>query len=245
MHWGIHQAWLLSIVKTKQMIIILATATSHEIAPALHWLEREFELVQGGGFELYEKIELYPLVTGVGMLSTAYSLMRRIKQLHPDLIIQAGLGGALNRKLSPGDVVHVTSEQIADLGAEDADGSFLSVFDLDLTDPDEPPFDGGVMYQPEDSNINFLPEAKGFTVNKVHGSKPSIERLKERIDADVESQEGAALFYTGIMEDTSFLELRAISNYVEPRNRSGWTIDTALDALNECLKEMIPLFIPE
>ncbi|MCB0705698.1 MAG: hypothetical protein KDC34_10330, partial [Saprospiraceae bacterium] len=73
------------------------------------------------------------------------------------------------------------------------------------------------------------------SVQKVHGSEASIRRIREKYDPDLESMEGAACFYVCMLEGVPFLQIRAISNYVEPRNRDNWEIGLAIDKLNEIL----------
>ncbi len=51
--------------------------------------------------------------------------------------------------------------------------------------------------------------------------------------------EGAAFFYACLMTQAPFLQIRAISNYVEPRNKDNWNIPLAIDRLNEVLAQMV------
>ena len=44
--------------------------------------------------------------------------------------------------------------------------------------------------------------------------------------------EGAALHYVCLQMAQPFLQLRAISNYVMPRDRAAWKIGDAVTALN-------------
>ena len=51
--------------------------------------------------------------------------------------------------------------------------------------------------------------------------------------------EGAAFFYACLMMQVPFLEIRSISNHVEPRNRAAWDIPLAIGQLNEVLIGML------
>jgi futalosine hydrolase len=51
--------------------------------------------------------------------------------------------------------------------------------------------------------------------------------------------EGATFFYICCREKIPFLALRAISNKVEPRNKSNWDIMLALNNLSEILDDLI------
>jgi futalosine hydrolase len=72
----------------------------------------------------------------------------------------------------------------------------------------------------------------GVTVNTVHGHEPTIAALLERGHADVESMEGAALLYACLLQGVPCAQVRAVSNYVERRNRAAWKMGEAIDALN-------------
>jgi futalosine hydrolase len=51
--------------------------------------------------------------------------------------------------------------------------------------------------------------------------------------------EGAGIFYVCKMEKTPCLQIRSISNYVEPRNTANWNIVLAVKRLNEKLILML------
>jgi futalosine hydrolase len=69
-------------------------------------------------------------------------------------------------------------------------------------------------------------------VNKVHGNSLSIENLIKRLDPEIESMEGAAVFYCCEKMSIPAIQVRAISNYVEPRNKDNWKIGLAVKNLN-------------
>ena len=96
------------------------------------------------------------------------------------------------------------------------------------------------MTNPHAGTANFLPKARGITVNKGHGSAASIQTLMAKYpDAQVESMEGAAFFWGALHAGIPFMEIRAISNAVEPRNRDNWNIPLALNNLNQVLVELL------
>jgi futalosine hydrolase len=70
----------------------------------------------------------------------------------------------------------------------------------------------------------------------VHGNVLSISELHTNCtDVHTESMEGAAVFYVAGMLDIPVMQLRTISNYVEPRNRAAWRIQEAIQVLNDLL----------
>ncbi|MEZ5044258.1 MAG: futalosine hydrolase [Saprospiraceae bacterium] len=220
------------------MNILLVAATSFELAPTEEWLRSQFQEIGNYRFKK-DHLEVQLLVTGVGLSFTTYSLTKALTSTASyDLVINAGIAGALNPDLALGDVVQVASEVFADLGVEEANGQFISVHDLDLVSPNQFPFSEGKLLNPVQDNT-FLPAVEGISVNKVHGYPPSIQALKAKYAADIESMEGASFFYVCLLEQVHFLEIRSISNYVEARNREHWNIPLAINNLNEVLVKML------
>lgn len=213
------------------MRILLVAATEKEIAPLLE-----------------KKPEADVLITGIGAVATAYRLAKTLgdKQRSPgdpyDLVVNAGIAGSFSRDLSLGTVVQVVNDRFADLGAEDGE-TFLDLFQLGLADPGEAPFRDGKLCNSR--QVGGLPEAEGITVNTAHGEETHIHRTASRFVRTVErpvveSMEGAAFFYVCMSEGISCLQVRAVSNYVERRNRGSWNIPLAVENLNEALSRILP-----
>lgn len=220
------------------MKVLVVAATPFEIMPFEAFLRQHF-VAHGPASYQFGPLNVTLLITGVGLTATAFALGQTLAVQRFDLAINAGICGALNPALNIGEVVHVTRESFGDLGAQESDGSFTDIFGLGLAEADKQPFRGGCLYNDSGAGFEFLPAVKGISVNGVHGEAESIEKLRSRTDADVESMEGAAFFYACILSNTPFLEIRAISNYVEPRNRDNWNVPHAIDGLNRVLTEMI------
>jgi futalosine hydrolase len=51
--------------------------------------------------------------------------------------------------------------------------------------------------------------------------------------------EGAAVFYTCNIMNTPSIQIRSVSNHIEPRNKANWNIPLAIKALNDYLIEFI------
>ncbi len=219
------------------MNILLITATEAEIAPLIKHIQQEWKCDEDGIFNS-DAANLTILQAGVGMVATTYALTKQLAKRKYDLVLQAGVGGSFNRNLKLGDVVCVQTEQIGDLGAEDND-KYLSMFDIGLVDKHEYPFSDGKLLNSNDIEDVGLPRVSGVTVNTVTGSERSVATMAERCGADVESMEGAALHYVCLMEKVPFLQVRAISNYVEPRNRDAWEMGLAITKLNQFLVEYL------
>lgn len=209
------------------MHILLVAATPFEIAPTIAWLETHFQQSSEGVFEK-ENLQVQILVTGVGMTATAFQLGHYLAQHRPDWILNAGIAGAFDPSLNLGDVVQIVSERFGDLGVEEADGRFTDMAELG--------FMPQTMFPNPQSPIPNLRSCAGLTVNKVHGAASSIEKIQEKYpEAQVESMEGVAFFYACLAAGVPFIEIRSISNRVEPRNRDAWDLPLAIRELNEVL----------
>ena len=200
------------------MKILIIAATIHEIKPLLD----HFGLTDKK-FPANEKFEV--LVTGVGMTATAYALGRHLNNGY-DLVVNLGIGGCFDKSIALGTVLNVIEDTFADLGAEDHE-RFLSIDDLNM---------GKSTYRADHSllfgGLSQLKKVKGITVNRVHGSEKSILDSSARLSPVVESMEGAAVLYCCEQLKIPCLQIRSISNYVEPRNREAWQIALAISNLN-------------
>jgi futalosine hydrolase len=149
-----------------------------------------------------------------------------------DLVINAGVAGSYRDELSIGTVVNVKREQFCDFGIEEG-GRVKTVFDAGFVDPDDFPFHDGMLINPNTFDNLYLPIVDGITGNISHGSPNSIARIRREFDPDIESMEGAAVFYACLCEKVPFLEFRAISNYVDIQNPDNWDIPTAIENLTD------------
>lgn len=216
------------------MHIALVSATPFEVQPFIdhlqqHWTRKE------QNYWSHKSLLLRHLITGPGIPGTIYGLTRMLHNWPVDLVIHAGIAGAFDPRVSLGTTYQVVTERFADLGIEERDGSFTDLFALDLLDRNSPPFTDGRLVNEQAQGFDFLPRAHGLTVNRVSGQADSIARLRKTYTADVESMEGAGVFYVCLQENTPFLAIRSVSNHVEPRQRDKWNIPLALDRLKQTL----------
>ena len=179
--------------------------------------------------------ELDILVSGVSMVAAAAWTSRELARERYELALNLGVCGSFNRALVPGMVVHVVSDCMAELGAEDG-SAFLTIQQLRLLGENEFPFERGRLVNaapPPLRALAGLRTAHGITVNTVHGSEPSIARVTERFNPDVETMEGAGFMYAALIHGVPFAQIRAVSNVVERRNRGAWQLDLAIRELGE------------
>ena len=223
------------------MRLLIVTATDLEIQP----LVSTFRYTSGDGVRMRAyaagRHEARVLTTGVGMVATAAWCSRLLAESRYDLAMNVGVCGSFDPALAPGRVVHVTTDRLAELGAEDHD-QFLTVQQLQLLGDDEFPFRGGRLVNdapPSVSSLAGLPEVDGITVNTVHGSAAAIARVVERFHPQVESMEGAGFMYACLIHGVRFAQVRAVSNVVEPRNREAWRMADAIRNLGDAARSII------
>jgi futalosine hydrolase len=228
------------------MRILLCAATSFEIRPFLTRLPLAGKVNEQLAGYRYKDALVDVLIPGIGMVATAYHLGRQLAMVPYDLAVNAGIAGTFNPSLPLGSVVNVVEDCVPELGAEDGD-LFLSAFDLGLADPDTIPYEDGRLINREAvtgrlsklGTVERLPKVKGLTSNTVRGNHESIARIRKMATADIESMEGAAFFYGCLSAGIPCLQLRAVSNHVEERNKADWKLDLSLKNLNRTLTDLL------
>jgi futalosine hydrolase len=171
------------------------------------------------------KSDISYLITGVGMVSTAFALGKHLASHNYDLAINLGIAGSFDRNIALGEVVEIVEDRFSELGAED-DEAFLTIDDLSF---------GESVFKSTAKISDFgltLKQVRAITVNTVHGNEASIQKLSRHFKAQLESMEGAAFFYACKQADLPCLQIRAVSNYVEKRNRDAWQIGLAIKNLD-------------
>ena len=221
------------------MKIIIATATELEIAPLLHHLD------EGGHkknfFEyIINEHSIFPVTTGIGSTKMAFGLATYPSIKEISLVINVGLAGSFKEEISPGQVVEVYKDCLADLGSEEQDGSITSVYQLNLENKDQFPFSDGWLINDKSKISTGLNKVSSLSVNMVSGSKSTIDKRTGL--ADLETMEGFGLAYACKCLDIPYIQIRGVSNYVEPRNRANWKIHEAVEASNAVLLKLLQSF---
>jgi futalosine hydrolase len=193
----------------------------------------------------YAGHEISLLITGVGMVATAFH-MGGINKDDFDLAINAGIAGSFSKELQPGQLVNVTTDCFAELGADYGE-KFIPLYTMDFAKDFAEPFlnKEGVIKNPtlsDNAIINELKKVKGITVNTVNGKAERIQMIVEMFSPDIESMEGAAFLFGCLKKGIPCFQIRAISNYIEPRNLSNWNIPLAIGILNKRLVEIVGAF---
>ena len=227
---------ILVVVATEEEVSLLIS----EFGISISELEenRNWKLFQFKSEIEHPKFEI--LVTGVGMVATAFALGKHLALNQYDLVLNLGIAGSFDRNIALGDVLEITEDTFAELGAED-DDEFLSIEKMG--------FGEGTFYPTTKLtdlynlfNTFNLQTATAITVNTVHGNEASIKKVTERLNPQLESMEGAAFFYVCREMNVPCLQIRAVSNYVEKRNRDNWKIGPAIKNLNTFAVEFLKLY---
>lgn len=185
------------------------------------------------------------VVSGVGPVAAALTTAQAIAGQRPRLAVSAGIAGALAPSgLQPGDLA-VSSRMVqADYGAE-LGGEFLDLAALGLQVgalPGTAAYGDFAAAPGTDRLARQLGAGYGpmLTLNTVTGTQERAERLLRRFpDALTEGMEGAGVAHAAALAGVPALELRGVSNFVGPRDRSAWQIPQALAAARHGLETLL------
>jgi futalosine hydrolase len=215
------------------MYILLVAATSLEIQPTIQ--------LQGAN----NGHELGILLTGIGSIPTAWSLMRQIGRRRPDCIIQAGIAGCFAPGHT-GEVLAIKEEALGDTGVLE-NQEFKTVFDLNLMDRNEFPFSNGLLVNPYTRLLEHsgLKQVRAITINEITTDKTRINWYQQNIAPVVESMEGAALHYISLQERIPFLQIRSVSNDIGQRDKSKWDFRSSIANLNQRLTHLLKDLSPD
>jgi futalosine hydrolase len=205
------------------MRILIVAATEFEVDSLKSEVESQESRIKNQDIEF--------LITGVGMISTAFALGKHLAKNPYDLAINLGIAGSFDKSITLGDVLEITEDTFTELGAED-DEDFITIDQLGFGES------GFASTYQLPAHFN-LKKATAITINTVHGNQASIQKLSTRVNAQLESMEGAAFFYACRQMGLPCLQIRAVSNYVEKRNRDAWQIGLAIKNLNTFALELV------
>ena len=166
------------------------------------------------------------LISGVGMVNTTYTVTKHLSVNSYDLVINMGIAGCFNSAIKIGDVVEVVGDTFSEIGFENG-MEFDNFSDFEITNTFKV------------AGKTNLQKVTGITVNTVHGNEDSIAKIVSRLNPDVESMEGAAVFKVCKEFAIPCVQIRAISNKVEKRNKENWDLPLAIKNLNTTVQKII------
>lgn len=223
------------------MKVLITSATTLEIKPLLETLQFDARLNAHLTRYKYQKYKIDILITGIGMVPTAFLMGQTLQACKYDAALNFGIAGSFIRDIPIGEVLHVTSDQFPELGAENGE-YFLSLLDLKLLEENCFPFKNGELINDKpvsSSSIARLKTVRAITVNTISGNENRIELLKKSFNPALESMEGAAFLYACLSEGIPCAQVRAVSNYVEPRDTKKWNIPLAIEKLNHTILSIL------
>lgn len=261
---------------TKQILVV--AATSLELYSVFPELEKEFveikeltnffkkndteklrDIKELTGAFYIKKDSVYYAVLGLGLAQTAMNLTYLLNEISVDLILNIGICGLYPNFVDQykiGDVVRVVSSAWGDLGAEEADGGFLSGEDLGwntFTREDESLYNDSVVQtinllaqitkrEKENSNNSqlqfdlektFKKNVGGVSVNNTCGTLKTATYRATKFNAEIEDMEGASIFMVAKKFNIATIQIRSISNIASTRDKSQWNIPLALKNLKK------------
>jgi futalosine hydrolase len=185
--------------------------------------ERDAVSSSGGGCTV--------IVGGVGPATSAAATSAALAADGYDLVICAGVGGGF-APLEPGQLAVASSVAFADLGAET--GSGFESFDFATDRYAVQPRLAVAVADRTGARLGTV-----LTVATVTGTAARAHALLARFpDAVAEGMEGAGVAAAAQLHGIPFVEIRAISNVVGPRDRPSWRIPAALAALHHAFGVM-------
>ena len=222
------------------MKILLAASSNNEVK----LLRDKLTLVSkiSGNLTNYRlgTLDVDILVTGHGSIFMAHHLTKTLHAYNYDLAINMGIAGSFDYFLELGFVVNVVQEQFADLGFEEKD-TFFTLGEKEMLNEDSFPFTGEILRSLgnfEIDAVESLIPVKAITVNTLHGLQENIQKVKSRFKCEIETMSGAAFFYVCLMEKIPFLQIRAVSYFIEIRKVENWNMPLALSNLTATVLEI-------
>ncbi len=187
--------------------------------------------------------------TGIGAVNTAQALTVALQEISPEFVLQIGIGGAyLSSGLNKGDLALATEENYGDLGVitsagwSPADEIGIPILSAERdyynTYPLEPALVARAQHILEQSGECAM-QGPFVTVQQCTGREDIGNELAARFNAICENMEGAAAAHVCTLYTVPFLELRAISNRVEDRNKDAWDIPRAVQSVQIAARKFI------
>lgn len=170
--------------------------------------------------------------SGMGAVNAAHALTVHVERARPALVIQVGIGGAyVPAGLTVGAVAIATEEIYGDVGVITREGWLgADAIGIPLVAREQPlfnrfPLDLAIVRRA--AEVCGATSGPFLTLARCTGIQTMGDELFARFGALCESMEGAAAAHVCALYDVPLLEIRAVSNLVEDRDRGKWRIGEA------------------
>ncbi|NUR29901.1 MAG: futalosine hydrolase [Catenulispora sp.] len=186
------------------------------------------------------------IVTGAGPAAAATGSAWVLASEPYELAVSVGIGGGFPPRAPIGSVAVSTRVAAADLGADSPDG-FLPIEELGFAPRVEQPderWSKRIATALGEAGLNVVTGAV-LTVSTATGTAERAAELTRRYpDAAAEAMEGFGVASAATIAELPFVEIRAISNAVGPRDREAWRIGEALEVLTTVGQTLAALQAP-
>ncbi|MFR9723766.1 futalosine hydrolase [Streptomyces sp. MS19] len=185
-------------------------------------------------------VTLDVLASGAGPAAAAAATATALALAPGDygLVVSAGIAGGFADVVPVGGSVVASRVVAADLGSETDEG-FADAAALGY---------GTVVHHPPAALARVVAETAGavlapvLTVSTVTGTAARAAELAARHPgAAAEAMEGFGVASAAVLHGLPFLEIRAVSNAVGPRDRAAWRVAEALAALTRTFTAVAPV----
>ncbi len=222
---------------------ILVTAAEEQ---ELHRAERAFDMEKKSK-DVKAQVEFR--LTGIGAVQACHCVTREVVAAAAagepyNLVVNLGIAGSYDLEAFPiGSAAVISREYFADLGFGSEEG-FSDLFQYGILEKDGFPYTKGALarqllpYPHIEKVLEKYGAGAGATVQCVTGTQARCNEIVDMYNPQIESMEGAGVYYAALMEKVPFFELRTVSNAVGERDTSKWESKAALDTLEECCREI-------
>jgi futalosine hydrolase len=169
------------------------------------------------------------VVAGIGPAAAAAGTAHALASGGYDACLSLGICGAFRGTAEIGDTVVATELVAADLGADSPTG-FLGLGALGWAD-EVAPVDEELLATVVQRLGNVV-TGPVLTVSTVTGTRARADELALRHGAVAEAMEGWGVRTAAAAHGLPTLEVRTVSNLVTDRDKGGWDITAAFDALD-------------
>lgn len=224
------------------MKILVTAAEEQELRRA----ERAFDMVKKSK-DVKAQVEFR--LTGIGAVQACHCVTREVVAAAAagepyNLVVNLGIAGSYDLEAFPiGSAAVISREHFADLGFGSEDG-FSDLFQYGILEKNDFPYTKGALarqllpYPHIEKVLEKYGAGAGATVQCVTGTQARCNEIVAMYNPQIESMEGAGVYYAALMEKVPFFELRTVSNAVGERDTSKWESKAALDTLEECCREI-------
>ncbi len=227
----------------KKRLIGLISAVEFESSELLKKLKNQKRITRGVITYYRGKIqerEVVMAVSGAGKVNAAVSAAIMAEIFKPYIIINFGIGGAYpGSGLTIGTIAIAEKEIYADEGLLTGRGfmgmEFVGIELVPARKGRSPLYNEIPLNHALVSKIEKLLKRTGYnikkgpflTVSTITGTTERALYLRRRFRGICENMEGAAIAHVCRVQGIDFLEIRAISNIVEDRDRRKWRLKEA------------------